>query len=195
MRKTRPMGTAIAMTVLGLVLAGCRASTDLAEPGHYRGDVAPTHLADTRLTLDDGTTVAFGDIFRDFNAKSSRLARVFPFRSADIRLVDFTSLRDVLPKYDANGDHYLQEPELTALYVHEAARGLGFAVVRVDPSGATGAIATSPADVSELMRFIDRHLHEMAPPQRRIFHDLYRLGRELRPRPLLLDDRPGQLRW
>ena len=195
MRKTRPMGTAIAMTVLGLVLAGCRASTDLAEPGLYRGDVALTHLADTRLTLDDGTTVAFGDIFRDFNAKSSRLARVFPFRSADIRLVDFTSLRDVLPKYDANGDHYLQEPELTALYVHEAARGLGFAVARVDPSGATGAIATSPADVSELMRFIDRHLHEMAPPQRRIFYDLYRLGRELRPRPLLLDDRPGQLRW
>ena len=157
--------------------------------------MALTRLADTRLTLENGTTVAFGEVFRDFKAKSGRLARVFPFRSADIRLVDFASLRKVLPKYDANEDHYLQEPELTALYVHEAARGLGFAVVRVNPSGATGAIATSSADVSELMRFIDRHLHEMAPPQRRIFYDLYRLGRELRPRPLLLDDWTAQRRW
>ena len=195
MRETRSMRTAIVITVLGLMLAGCRTSTDLARPGLYRGDVALTRLADTRLTLENGTTVAFGEVFPDFNAKSGRLARVFPFRSADIRLVDFASLRDVLPKYDANEDHYLQKPELTALYVHEAARGLGFAVVRVNPSGATGAIATSSADISELMRFIDRHLHEMAPPQRRIFYDLYRLGHELRPRPLLLDDWPAQRRW
>ena len=195
MRETWPVRTVIAMTVIGLVLAGCHASTDLASPDHYRGDAAPTRLADTRLTLENGTTVAFGEIFTDFDAKPGRLARVFPFRSADIRLVDFASLRDVLPKYDANEDHYLQEPELTALYVHEAARGLGFAVVRVDPSGETGAIATSPADVSELMRFIDRHLHEMALPQRRIFYDLYRLGHELRPRPLLLDDWPGRRGW
>ena len=188
MRETRFMRTAIAMTVLGLVLAGCRASTDLAKPGLYRGDAAVTHLADTRLTLENGTTVAFGEVFSDFSAKRAGLARVFPFWTADIRLVTFASLRNVLPKYDANEDHYLQEPELTALYVHEAARGLGFAVVRIDPSGANGAIATSEADVSALMRFIDRHLHEMAPPQRRIFRDLYRLGRELRPRPILLDD-------
>ena len=194
MKRTCPVRTAVAMTMLGLVLAGCRTSTDLARPGLYRGDVALTRLADTRLTLENGSTVAFGEIFRDFNAKPGRLTRAFPFRSADIRLVDFASLRDVLPKYDANEDHYLQEPELTALYVHEAARGLGFAVVRVDPSGATGAIATSSADVSELMRFIDRHLREMAPPQRRIFYDLYRLGHELRPRPLLLDDWPAQRR-
>lgn len=195
MREAWPVRTAIAMAVIGLVLAGCRASTDLARPGLYRGDAALTRLADTRLTLENGTTVAFGEIFTDFNATAGRLARVFPFRSADIRLVDFASLREVLPKYDANEDRYLQEPELTTLYVHEAARGLGFAVVRVDPGGATGAIATSSADVSELMRFIDRHLHEFAPPQRRIFYDLYRLGHELRPRPLLLDDWPARRRW
>ena len=195
MREAWPVRTAIAMAVIGLVLAGCRASPDLARPGLYRGDAALTRLADTRLTLENGTTVAFGEIFGDFDAKPGRLARVFPFRSADIRLVDFASLREVLPKYDANEDRYLQEPELTTLYVHEAARGLGFEVVRVEPSGATGAIATSSADVSELMRFVDRHLHEMAPPQRRIFYDLHRLGHELRPRPLLLDDWPARRRW
>ena len=188
MRETRTIRTAIAMTVLGLVLAGCRASTDLVKPRLYRGDVAVTHLADTRLTLENGTTVAFGEIFSDFSAKPARLARVFPFRTVDVRLVSFASLRNVLPKYDANGDRYLQEPELTALYVHEAARGLGYPVARIDPGGRNGAIATSEADVAALMRFIDRHLHEMTPPQRRIFRDLYRLGRELRPRPLLLDD-------
>ena len=40
MREAWPVRTAIAMAVIGLVLAGCRASTDLARPGLYRGDAA-----------------------------------------------------------------------------------------------------------------------------------------------------------
>ena len=184
----RPLLRAVAATALGVALAGCGATTDLVEPCCYRGDVALTHLADTRLTLENGTTVAFTDAFRGFRADPHPIARVFPFRSADIRLVTYPSLRDVLPRYDANGDHYLQVPELTALYVREAARGLGFPVVRIDPSGRNGAIATSGADMSALVRFVEDHLGEMAPPQRKVFRDLVRLGRELRPRPLLLDD-------
>lgn len=188
MGMARPLPRAVAVTVLGVALAGCSATTDLVEPCCYRGDVALTHLADTRLTLETGTTVAFTDVFRGFRADPHPLARVFPFRSADIRLVAYPSLRDVLPKYDANGDHYLQVPELTALYVREAARGLGFPVVRIDPSGRNGAIATSGADMSALVRFVEDHLGEMAPAQRKIFRDLVRLGQELKPRPILLDD-------
>ena len=189
MNEARRVVAAIAMTVFGLVLAGCDASTELARPCCYRGDVALTHLADTRLTLENGATVAFDEVFIGFSADPVPLARAFPFRVADIRFVDFASLRDVLPRYDANGDHYLQEPELTALYVHEAARGLGHPLARIDPSGSGGAIATSRADVSALVRFVERHLNEMAQPQRRIFYDLRRLGDELQMVPVLLDDR------
>ena len=178
----------VAATLLGIALAGCSASSDLVKPCCYRGDVALTHLADTRLTLENGTTVAFTDVFRGFRADPHPFARVFPFRSADIRFVNYTSLRDVLPEYDANGDHYLQVPELTALYVREAARGLGFPVTRIDPSGRNGAIATSGADISALVRFVEDHLGDMAPAQRKIFRDLVWLGHELRPRPILLDD-------
>ena len=180
--------TAISMTVLGIVLAGCGASTNLNKPCCYKGDVALTHLGDTRLTLENGATVAFGDVFIGFSADPVPLGRVFPFVKADIGLVTFASLRGVLPKFDANEDCILQEPELTALYVHEAARGLGYPVARIDPSGSSGAIVTSRADVSALVRFVERHVHEMAQPQQKIFRDLYWLGLEVDTLPHFFTD-------
>ena len=187
MNETRRTVTALAAMALGIVLAGCSASANLTRPCCYNGDVALTHLGDTRLTLEDGTTVAFGDVFAGFSVDTTSFGRVFPFPKADIGLVTFASLRDVLPEYDANEDRILQEPELTALYVREAARGLGYPVARIDPSGAGGAIATSRADVSALVRFVERHAPEMAPPQRKIFRDLYWLGVEMDTVPHFFD--------
>lgn len=179
MSEQRRIVTSMAMAVLAVALVGCKPSTNLVRPCCYKGEVALLHLADTTLVLEDGATVAFGDVFSDFSADSDSFARVFPFEKADIGLVTFQSLRDVLPAYDANDDRILEEPELTALYVREAARGLGYPVVRIEPSGGNGAIATSRADVSGLVRFVERHVHEMATPQQRIFRDLYWLGIEV----------------
>ena len=179
MNEQRPYITAMATVVLGVTLAGCVASNNLVRQCCYEGDAALTHLYDTRLTLDDGSTVAFGEIFAGFRADPAPIARIFPFDKADIGLVTLTSLRDLLPTYDANADRILQEPELTVLYVQEAARGLGYPVVRVEPSGANGAIATSRADVSALVSFVDRHAHEMAPQQQKLFRELYWLGLEV----------------
>ena len=179
MSEQRRIVTSMAMAVLAVALVGCKPSTNLVRPCCYKGEVALLHLADTMLVLEDGATVAFGDVFSDFSADSDSFARVFPFEKADIGLVTFQSLRDVLPAYDANDDRILEEPELTALYVREAARGLGYPVVRIEPSGGNGAIATSRADVSGLVRFVERHVHEMATPQQRIFRDLYWLGIEV----------------
>ena len=187
MNQARRVLTAIATTVLAIAIAGCGASTNLVKPCCYNGDAALAHLADTRLTLEDDTTVAFGDVFSGFQAHTAAFARVFPFEKADIGLVTFQSLRGVLPRYDANRDRILQKPELTALYVREAARGLGYAVVRIEPSGANGAITTSRADESALVRFVERHLHEMAKPQRRLFRDLYWLGLEVDTLPHFFD--------
>ena len=179
MSELRRIVTSMAMAVLAVALVGCKPSTNLVRPCCYKGEVALLHLADTMLVLEDGATVAFGDVFSGFSADSDSFARVFPFEKADIGLVTFQSLRDVLPAYDANDDRILEEPELTALYVREAARGLGYPVVRIEPSGGNGAIATSRADVSGLVRFVERHVHEMATPQQRIFRDLYWLGIEV----------------
>ena len=179
MNEVRRIITAAATVVLAMALAGCKPSTNLVKPCCYDGDVALTHLSDTHLTLEDGATVAFGDVFSGFIADTGHFGRVFPFKKADIGLVTFASLRDLLPKYDANGDRVLEGPELTALYVQEAARGLGHPVVGIEPSGGDGAIATSRADVSALVRFVERHVHEMARPQQRIFRDLYWLGLEV----------------
>ena len=181
----------IATVGLAIVLAGCGRATDLGRPCCYQGDVALAHLADTRLTLESGDTVAFGEIFSDFDATPSPFGRTFPFEKADIGLVTFASLSDLLPRYDANGDRILQRPELTALYVREAARGLGYPAIGIEPSGATGAIATSRADVSALVRFVERHVHEMAAPQRKIFRDLYWLGVEVDTLPHFFDDERG----
>ena len=183
MNATRRIGTAIATTVLAVALGGCKPSANLVRPCCYNGDVALAHLADTRLTLEDGSTVAFGEAFPGFGTESDSFGRVFPFRKADLGIDTFASLREVLPKYDANGDRILETPELTALYVTEAARGLGYPVVGIEPSGAGGAIATSRADESALVRFVERHLHEMAKPQQGIFRDLYWLGVEVETLP------------
>ena len=193
MNETRGIITAVATVVLAVTLAGCKPSTNLVKPCCYDGDVALTHLGDTHLTLEDGATVAFGDIFSGFTADSDQFGRVFPFEKADIGLVTFASLRDLLPKYDANGDRILQKPELTALYVQEAARGLGYPVVRVEPSGSNGAIATSRADESALVRFVERHVHEMAKPQRKVFRDLYWLGLEVDTLPHFFEFEDGGL--
>ena len=187
MNEPRRILTAMATVALGIALAGCRPSTHLVKPCCYQGDVALTRLADTRLALEDGATVAFGDVFSGFSADSESFGRIFPFRKADIGLVTFASLRDILPKYDANQDRILDEPELTALYVQEAARGLGYPVVRIEPSGDNGAIATSRADVSALVRFVERHVHAMAEPQRKLFRDLYWLGIEVDTLPHFFD--------
>ena len=188
MNEARRLIAAVATGALAILLAGCGASTDLVKPCCYDGEVALTHLADTRLTLESGGSVPFGEVFSSFDAGPSPLGRSFPFEKADMGLVTFASLRDVLPRYDANTDRILQEPELTALYVQEAARGLGYPVVGIEPSGGSGAIATSRADVSALVIFVERHLHEMAQPQRKIFRDLYWLGLEVRTLPHFLDD-------
>lgn len=187
MNETKRNLAAIAVVTLGILVAGCAPSTNLIKPCCYDGDAALTHLVDTQLTLEDGTTAAFGDVFPGFSANSDHFARVFPFEKAIIGLVTFASLRDILPKYDANGDRILEKPELTALYVQEAARGLGYPVVRIEPSGVNGAIATSRADESALVRFVERHLHEMAMPQRKIFRDLYWLGLEVDTLPHFFD--------
>ena len=195
MQETPRSVAAVAAVVLGATLAGCAASTDLRRPSTYRGDVVLTHLADTRLTLESGEVVAFGEVFPGFDAAPSPIRHSFPFRLADIRLVDFASLREVLPGYDANEDGYIQEPELTALYVFEAARGLGHPVARIDPGGAGGAIATSQADISALVRFVERNLGEMARPQGAVFRDLRRLAFALEGPPYLFDDETGPLRY
>ena len=187
MNRIRRTITAFATMTLAIVLAGCVASANLTKPCCYKGDVVLVHLADTRLTLEDGATVAFGDVFPDFGADPPWLARGFPFEKADIGLVTFASLREVLPKYDANEDRILQRPELTALYVQEAARGLGYPVVGIDPGGGNGVIVPSRADVSALVHFVERHAREMAPPQRKIFRDLYWLGLEVDTVPHFFD--------
>ena len=183
MNGTRRTCMAAATMLLAVALGGCKPSADLVRPCCYNGDVALAHLADTRLTLEDGSTVAFGEAFPGFGAESDSFGRVFPFRKADLGIDTFASLREVLPKYDANGDRILETPELTALYVTEAARGLGYPVVGIEPSGAGGAIATSRADESALVRFVERHLLEMAKPQQGIFRDLYWLGVEVETLP------------
>ena len=194
MSGTRYVTAALATVVLGIALTGCGASTNLVRPCCYSGDVAVTHLVDTRLVLEDGTTADFRDVFPGFNADPSPIGRVFPFPKADIGLVTFASLRDILPKYDANENRILEEPETDRpLRSGGGARGLGYPVVGIEPSGRNGAIATSRADVSALVRFVERRRHEMARPQQRIFRDLYWLGLEVDLLPHFYDDEVGGL--
>lgn len=70
MREAWPVRTATAMAVIGLVLAGCRASTDLARPGLYRGDAA---LIGSMLSTAGGALPGVHSLRHTTGNQSSRI--------------------------------------------------------------------------------------------------------------------------
>ena len=61
-------------------------------------------------------------------------------------------------------------------------------MVRIEPSGANGAITTSRADESALVRFVERHAaRDGETATQKIFRDLYWLGLEVDTLPHFFD--------
>ena len=164
--------------IAALVFSGCISTTSVVQPCCYVGEVELTRLGDLGLQLASGEQVNFRDIFFDFRPATGIATKPLPFRSAEIGLVSYRPLRELLSEYDANADTLLQHPELTVLYIHETARGLGKPLAR-SPAN-LGAIATAQADIGGMMEFIDRHQQKLDGETQRLLFDLEELGRELR---------------
>lgn len=171
-----------ALPLSALLLAGCAGSMEPVAPCCYSGDYSMSRLADVRLALAGGRTVAFGEQFPDYAPYPGLLAPLLPFREAPVTEADDPRTAETLRRHDANGDGIIEEPELSRLMVHEAATGLGHQVDHLQASPRVQALVLSAADTGGLMRWLKRRLPGMTADAQALFRDLERIGQDLRLR-------------
>jgi hypothetical protein len=176
----RPWKLLLAVPLLTAWLAGCAGTTAVVPPCCYVGEVTLARLEQVDVVLHDGSRIPVPQALPGYTPEPGLITRPLPFDHADIALVVYQTLRPVLPLYDANRDGFLEGPELTVLYLREAALGLGHDVDHLAVDGRrVRALQTATADIGGLMRFVAANQSRMKPEQRAVFRDLPRLGRDL----------------
>ena len=184
--------TAIGAALLA-TLASCASTMELVPPCCYTGDVALAHVEDVKLTLSDGSRVGFTQAFPGYQSQTGPFTTAFPFRKVEIAEVTLGALRPVLPQYDANDNGNLEEPELTVLYIREAALGLGLNVDYVATDDRADALVLSAGEIGGLVRYVKANMDQMTPPARDIFKKMELLGIKLRSKGSENDGRTNKI--
>lgn len=146
----------------------------------YSGDAVELRLADVQVNREDGQTLLFRDLFPDFTTSTSFFTLMYPVYRLDIARVVYPHLAVKFMEYDANENGFIEEPELTVLYIHEAARGLNRPIVHLGGERRLRAIFISSGDIDGLIRLINRRRSEMEPTSRKTFDELDLLRRDFR---------------
>lgn len=165
-----------------LLLTGC-SSTALVKNCCYDGEEAVVYLNEVEFVAPDGSTSSFADIYPGFEPQDRFLTTAFPFRKANIGLIIYDAL--VLPAdlYDANKNGFLEEPEVTVLYLREGALGMGHNVDHLVVDGKRyGAITTSRSNVGALMQYLNARKDSLTPEVQAIFRDMVQLGQDIKLR-------------
>lgn len=177
-----PCRTLPAALLLVLALAGCASSTTPVPPCCYAGEVETLRLAELPVTLADGRTLSFAEVFAGYAPQQGVFARALPFDEVLPEDVVFASLLPLLPLYDANGDGRLEKPEVVVLYAREAARATGVDVAHFGAGEPVWAVSAPSADIGGLVAWVEANRSRMSPQGQTIFRDLENLGRDLRVR-------------
>ena len=146
----------------------------------YTGDAVEVRLADVQLKLEDGRTLSFGELFSDFTPSTSFFTLMYPVYRLDIARVVYPHLAVKFIEYDANENGFIEEPELTVLYVEEAARGLDHPVAQLGGERRLRAIFASAGDIDGLIKLVNRRRSEMDPAARKTFDEIELLRRDFR---------------
>ncbi len=168
------------VALLSLTISACASTTEPQPPCCYKGELTLGHVNQVYFSLENGNRLEFNSAFPGYAPQNGFFTRAFPFIEADIALVTYQSLLPILPQYDANGDGRIQEPELTVLYLREAAIGLGHRVNHVGVNPRTDALILPKTESGGLVRYVDQNLSRMTPAAKKVFRDLENLGRDLR---------------
>ena len=158
--------------VVAAALAGCVSNEQVVRDCCYQGSVASSRLGDLPLTLEDGRTVPFGAAVQGFRPMPGFGGPRYPLRKVDLRFVTQRDLKDIFHSYDANGNNALEQPEITVLYVREAALGMGVPVAYVGASTPLGAVDTSPADIMGLVSYVRSNEHRMGKQAQLVFNEM-----------------------
>ena len=163
-----------------LLLGACVSSTSLVKNCCYEGDAALVYLGEVEFVAADGSVASFADVYPGFEAQDSVLTKSFPFQKEQIGRVVYDALAVILPLYDANKNGYIEEPEITVLYLREGALGMGRKVDHLAVDGKrVDAITTSRSDVGGLMSYLDARKDSLSKNVQAEFRDMERLGLDI----------------
>ena len=168
------------LVTASLLLGACGGSTSLIKNCCYNGDAALVHVDRVQFVAPDGTTSTFDKVHPGYAPQDSFATKSFPFRKVDYAQVTYGTLAVILPLYDANKDGFLEEPEITVLYLREGALGMGREVDHLAVDGnRVDAITTSRSEVGGLMRYLDARKDSLTPEVQAQFRDLERVGQDI----------------
>ena len=146
----------------------------------YSGDSIELQAADVEVKLEDGRVVSFGELFPDFSPSTSFFTLMYPVYRLDIARVVYPHLASKFVQYDANENGFIEEPELTVLFMQEAARGLEQPITQLGGKRRLRAIFVSAGDIDGLIRLVKRRRSEMKPATRKTFDEIDLLRRDFR---------------
>lgn len=169
----------LVLAALALGLSACAGNGSPRPPCCYQGELTLARVSEVYLSLESGQRISISEAFPGFAPRSGLLAPQLPFFNAEISIVTFGALIPLLPQYDANQDGFIQEPELTVLYIREASIGLGHDVNHVGGNPRVGALVLPGAEVSGLVQYVNDNRSRMSPGTQEVFRDLVLLGQQV----------------
>lgn len=165
-----------------VAFAGCASPQAIQRPCCYKGVLTLARLQQIRFVMDDGSQLPFDQVFKGFEPQNREFPTPFPFRKINISGLVYDRLAVVFPQYDANQDGFIEEPELTVLYLREGAIGMGFKVSHLVLEEQVIALQTSLADVGGLVSYINAKKTGMSKEARSLFHEIDYLSAQIRQR-------------
>lgn len=180
--------TVVSLLTVAFLLGAWPAKSPASLQCCYSGDVIHLPAADVQVKLEDGRTVTFGELFPDFETSTSFFKLMYPVYRLDIAQVVYPHLAVKFIEYDANNNGHIEEPELTVLFMEEAARGLDHPVTQLGEKSRVRAVFIPPGDIDGLIRLVDRHRADMKPDARKTFDEIDLLRIEFR----LDGSKPGE---
>lgn len=175
----------LSLAVLGfltLVGTGCASYSAILRPCCYEGALTLAPLQQVSFVMDDGSELAFDEVYKGFEPQERKVPTQFPFRRVIISGLVYDVLSVVFPLYDANKNGLIEEPELTVLYLREGALGMGFKVSHLVVEERVIALQTSQADEGGLVSFINVNKAGMSKEARALFGEIDHLTVQIRRR-------------
>ena len=163
-----------------LLLAGCVGNEQVVRDCCYTGSSTAARLSGLPLTLEDGGTVPVASALEGFHPQPGFGGARYPLRKVDLRFVTQADVKDVFRSYDANGNNALETPEITVLYVREAALGMGVPVAYLGDSQPVGALDTAPADIMGLVAWVRANRQRMNRRGQLVFDEMETQGQLIR---------------
>jgi hypothetical protein len=170
------------LSVIVLLGNGCVSTEEIQRPCCYEGVLTLARLSQVRFVMDDGSEKPFAEVFKGFEPQTGSFPTQFPFRKINISGLVYDVLTLVFPKYDANQDGFIEEPELTVLYLREGAIGMNFKVSHLVVDEQVIALQTSLADVGGLVNYIKTHKAGMSKEAQSLFREIDYLSTQINRR-------------